>query len=525
MISSELILALLVPPLVFEGALHIEWKRFRNNLDLILLMSVPGVILGTFIVGWMVVGIEGGVLNAARNLHIAGFEQLIPIPLAAAIAFGALISATDPVAVIAFFRSLGVDKRLSTLVEGESLLNDGTSIVIFNLAVAIGGASFAQTAANPVKFDLLLSTLEFLKVSIGGAVVGIAISWLAGVVLSRTNNRLVETTITIVVAFGSYVLAQTIGVSGIIAVMAAGIYLGTVIPPYTTPTTKIALFNFWEVLSFVFTSFLFLMIGWIIDIREVFTLQNLVLLLAGVAAVLTARFLIVYGMAGINNLGTLLQRRFRKVVRRQMVPFSFQHIMFWGGLRGAISLALVLSLSPNQFGTGVGTQIQLMTFGVLLFTLIVQGTTIGPLVKRLGLSRKSPSQLEKELTIGRYYTALAAQKELERLHENGILTGSLWEAMHEAQKEERTEYDLMVRNLLYRYPNLSFELAVQARYLILEAERTALNDAVKREVISDQAEDELLRRLDDRIRALDIINREQGDASLLTDEDAGGSSL
>lgn len=516
MISSDLILALFVPPLIFEGALHIEWRRFRANIGIILLMAVFGVLLGTFIVGGVVVSIEEALLSLGQQLGIRSLDTLISIPFTAAIAFGALISATDPVAVIAFFRTLGVGKRLSILVEGESLLNDGTSIVIFHLAVALGGASAAGSGA--VSFDLFNTIAEFLKVSLGGLAIGIVIGRLAEGLLRRTENRLVETTITIPVAFGAYVLAERFHLSGILAVVAAGIYLGNSIPVYTTPTTKLALYNFWEVLSFIVTSFIFLLIGWIIDVRELISIQNLVLVTAAVVAILVARLLVVYGMSALTNLLITLSSKRRKALQTEKVPAAYQHVMFWGGLRGAISLALALSLAPNQFGPGVGNQLQLMTFGVVLFTLIVQGTTIERLIKRLGLAKKSVQQIEKERAIGRYYTALAAQRELNRLQETGIVSGTLWKAMEEAQQAELTEHDLVVRDLLHRYPSLSVELALQARYSILDAERTALGEALRREVISERIQEEMLEDLDARIQALEIIARQEG-ASLLFDED------
>jgi CPA1 family monovalent cation:H+ antiporter len=522
--SSELILALFVPPLIFEGALHIEWRRFRSNLGIILLMAVFGVLLGTFIVGGVVIGIEEALLSVGEQLGIQSLDALVSIPFIGAVAFGALISATDPVAVIAFFRTLGVGKRLSILVEGESLLNDGTSIVIFNLAVALGGFS-AVSGGGAVDFDLLGTVIQFLEVSIGGLVVGLLIGRLAETVLRRTDNRLVETTITIPVAFGAYVLAERFHLSGILAVVAAGIYLGNSIPNNTNPTTKLVLYNFWEVLSFIFTSFIFLLIGWIIDIRALISIQNLVLVFSAVVAILVARLLVVYGMSAITNIAIKISNRRKKALKIEKVPVAFQHVMFWGGLRGAISLALALSLTPNEFGPSVGSQLQLMTFGVVLFTLIVQGTTIERLIKRLGLAKKSKLQIEKERSIGRYYTALAANKELNRLHETGIISGTLWKAMEEAQTAELTEHDLVVRDLMHRYPNLSVELALQARYSILDAERIALGEALRREVISEKIQEEMLEELDARIEALEIIARREGVVTLFEDDISKGAQL
>lgn len=508
-VTSELILALFVPPLIFEGALHISWKSFRDNLRPILLMAVVGVLLGTFIVGSIVAGIGWAVDPLAAALNLPQLQNLDPIPFAAAIAFGALISATDPVAVIAFFRSLGVGKRLSMLVEGESLLNDGTSIVIFNLALALGGAAAGSRGAT--EFNLLMVVWDFTRVAVGGLIVGLLVGFLVDHFFLRPlDERLVETTVTMLAAFGSFILAEQLHLSGILAVVAAGIYIGNALPGHTTPTTKVALFNFWEIVAFVVTSLIFLLIGTQIDIRDVISPQNIVLVLAAVVAILVSRTLVVYGMSALSGrLGT-------------PIPRSYQHVMFWGGLRGAISLALALSLSSNAFGTGVGAQLRLMTFGVVLFTLLVQGTTIEGLLKRLGLAHRSPRQIEKEQQMGRFYAARAARIELERLHERGMISGSLWEAMLEAQEAELQQHDQDVQAMWQKYPGMSTELALQVRRAMLRAERTALAEANRQEIISEEVQQEMMELIDARMELLGLLEERGTTVPLLEEKGDSG---
>lgn len=519
LISSEIILAFFVPPLVFEGALQIDWKRFQSNLSPILLMAVLGVVIGTLIVSGVVSAISGGFGALSEEMVPPALRDFPVLPVSATLAFGALISATDPVAVIAFFRSLGVGKRLGILVEGESLLNDGTSIVIFNLALAMGTAALVGGSATATELSTLpFAIWVFCKVSIGGLIVGFLVGKLAEILFKSTDNRLVETTITIPVAFGSYVLAEQLEFSGILSVVAAGIYLSTVIPANTSPTTKIALYNFWEVTSFIVTSLIFLIIGWVIDIRQFLSPQNLALVFAAVLAVVLARALVVYGISAFTNFVlSPLGGRWR-TSRVSQIPVSYQHVMFWGGMRGAISLALALSLSPNEFGPGVGEQLRLMTFGVVLFTLLVQGTTIEKLIKKLGLAARSESQLEKERYLGRYYISRAAQAELNRLHESGVISGSLWKAMEEAQQSELADHDREVRDLLHRFPELSNQLALQARRSILFAERTALDEALRNEVITEVVHERMLVELDARSKALELIAQQES-VSLFIDED------
>src|SRR4030042_5738873 len=197
-LTPELILGLFVPPLVFEAAFHLNFRELRRNLTAILLLAVPGVILTTFIIG--------GIL-------VFGIKVSLPI----ALLFGALFAATDPVAVVALFRTLDVPKRLSVLIEGESLFNDGTAIVLFNLMLVIALTS---------KVDLISSVGKFFSVSIGGIIVGLVLGWLVAQLISRVDNHLIETTLTTVLAFGSYLAAERLGVSGVLAVLAAGLWKG-----------------------------------------------------------------------------------------------------------------------------------------------------------------------------------------------------------------------------------------------------------------------------------------------------------
>jgi len=201
-ISPQIILALLVPPLVFEAAFHLRWDDLRRDFWLILLFAIPGVILTTLLVG--------GVVAWGTGLAIQ-----------AAMVFGALISATDPVSVVALFRRLGVPRRLQVLLEGESLFNDGTAIVMFNLMVSIALAG---------KFSAVQSVREFLPVAGGGVLIGLALGTLFSQVISRIDDPLVETTLTTVLAFGSYLVAEYFHVSGVLAVVAAGIVNGNAGP-------------------------------------------------------------------------------------------------------------------------------------------------------------------------------------------------------------------------------------------------------------------------------------------------------
>ena len=266
--------------------------------------------------------------------------------------------------MIAFFRSVGVDKRLSTLIEGESLLNDGVAVVLFALALSTTSALSGGSSANPT---VLQGVLEFIRVAGGGILVGLATGLLVAQVIGRLNDPLVETTLSMALAVGSFVLAGTIDVSGILAVLTAGLVIGSLDLKQLSPTTRITLYNFWELLAFVANSVVFLIVGLQISLGRLVDHAGDVAI--AVIAILVSRAIVVYGMSALSSRVS------------QPIPVKYRHVMFWGGLRGAVSLALALSLT-GPFSEDLKT----MTFGVVLFTLVVQGLTIEPLIKRLGLS-------------------------------------------------------------------------------------------------------------------------------------------
>ncbi len=478
-LSSELILALLVPPLIFEATLNLEWRILRQNLLPILMLALVGTLTGTFIVA-------GLILMTGRY-----FIPSLELPFAAAIAFGALISATDPVAVIALFRDLGVSKRLAILVEGESLFNDGIAIVIFNLALGIG---VAMAAAEGEVFNLFEAIEEFFRVALGGLGVGIVLGFVVSyVILKNVDDHLIETATTVTLAFGSFVIAEEFHVSGVLSVVAAGIFVGNVGMSNTTPTTKIALVNFWEFLAFVVNSMVFLLIGLQADLFE-FQL-NITLLAAALLIVLLSRSIVVYVISWVHS----------KVDARRLIPREARHVIFWGGLRGAISLALALSLTGAIFGDDVAEVVQLMTFSVVLFTLLVQGTTIAGLLGRLGLTARSEHEHQQRRQQALLYASRTGREELDRLYKQGILTAEVWEAMSDVYEDEVKRRDQQLRSLLRDYPELEQTMILQARRDLLRAERSAYSDALRRGLISEEIYHELIRETDNQIAALGLI--------------------
>ncbi len=451
-LTPELILALFVPPLVFEAAFHINLQELRRNLPAILLMAIPGVILTTFIIG---------------GLLVIGIHLSLPI----ALVFGSLIAATDPVAVVALFRTLGVPKRLTTLIEGESLFNDGTAIVLFNLMLAIALTS---------QFSLTGNIVKFFTVSTGGIVVGLILGWLIAQLISRVDNYLIETTLTTILAFGSYLVAERFGFSGVLAVVAAGLVNGNISPQGMSPTSRIVIFNFWEYVAFLTNSVLFLLIGLQVNITGLIASWRPILW--AILAVFLARIIIVYGLSWLIN----------RVA--DPIPLKWQHILNWGDLRGAISLALVLSL-PASMGAQRDL-LRVMAFGVVLFTLLVQSTTMSPLMRWLKIITRSRAQVEYELQHARLTALRSALARLDRLHNDGMLSSHSWERLKRFITDEASSLAEKVRGMLLADPVLEAEELDTGWREMLRAQRSSLLSLRQDGVISEEIYEQLSSDID-----------------------------
>jgi CPA1 family monovalent cation:H+ antiporter len=456
-LTPDLILALFVPPLVFEAAFHLDFRHLRDNLLPILALAVPGVLLTTLIVG-AIVSVGGG------------------ITLTSALVFGALISATDPVAVVALFRALGAPRRLVVLVEGESLFNDGTAIVVFNLVLA---AALATGQTSSLSQSLLDGVVEFVRVSAGGIAIGVGLGWVAAWVIGRVDDYLIEITVTTVLAFGAYLLAERVHVSGVLAVVAAGIVCGTLGPRGMSPTTQIVLFNFWEYLAFVANSLVFLLIGLDVNIPQLAAQFGPIALAVG--AVLLSRALVVYGLSAVLNF------------RRPRVSWPYKHVLFWGGLRGAIGLALVLSL-PVTFADR--ELLRVMTYGVVLFTLLIQGVTMSPLLQRLGLIERDAGRLEYERQHAQLMAAIAARERIEGLHHSGTISSATWEQLAPELEASIASSRTAQQELLTRQPTLHDAEIEATRREGLRAQRATLATLLSDGVISEPVYQDLVTRVD-----------------------------
>jgi CPA1 family monovalent cation:H+ antiporter len=389
------------------------------------------------------------------------------LPLSAALVFGALIAATDPVVVVAIFRKLGAPKRLEVLLEGESLLNDGTAIILFGLAL---------TAAQGSGYGLGQAIGDFLLLGVGGLLVGVSLGWLVSQLIARIDDYLIETTLTTVLAFGAYLTAERFHLSGVLAVVAAGIVCGNVGPRGMSPTTRIVVFNFWEYIAFLANSAVFLLIGLHIDLTVLAAAWRPILW--AIAAVLVSRAITTYLVSGLAA----------------RLPVNWRHVLFWGGPRGAIALALALSL-PATLGPARET-IATMTFGVVLFSILVQGMSMDWLVRRLKLVVLTSERAEYERRHARALAARAGQDRLQRLHRDGLISSPTWDAIRPIAEERVRALTAAVQDALREAPGLGHGELLMAWRESLRAQRTLIARLRRDGLISESVHDELVSEID-----------------------------
>ena len=340
-VTPGLVLGVFVPGLVFAAAYSIDWTDLRPALGPILALAIPGVLASAAVVGFA--------------LHVGG-----GLPLELAFVIGAITAATDPVAVVATMRRLDVPRGLRTLVDGESLLNDGTGLVLFALAVR-------NVEAGVGAADAMVRFVGTIAVS---GVVGVAGGLVAARLVRSTEERTIQLAVSLVTAYGTYQLADVFGLSGILATVIAGVALGSRMRRTAGSQVRVReIEDLWDVVAFILTSLVFLLIG--------FAVRPSSLIGAG-GAVAVATGAVVVGRALIVYLPAAAVRLWR---RAQVVPRGWTHVIFWSGLRGAIALAAALSL-PADFPER--ELLQQISFGIVLVTLLVQGAG-APIVVRWAL--------------------------------------------------------------------------------------------------------------------------------------------
>ncbi len=338
-LTKDLIFTVFLPPLIFEAALCINWREFRKNLPVVALLASVGVVL-------------------AAAVTAVGMHYALSWDWGSAALFGVLIAATDPVSVIATFKEAGVRGRLRLLIEAESLLNDGTAAVAF---IAVLGV----LAGAPLEFVPVASTL--LLMTVGGALVGAVVATGFMLLAGRTPDYLVEITFTTLAAYGSFFVAEHFNMSGVLAALTAGLVVGNFRSSTSlTDAGRHALEPFWEYVAFIANSMIFILIG-AQEAQQHF--QDLWLpVVVAILLVVLGRAVAIYPLCAVFSKSSL------------KVAVQLQHVLFWGGLRGALALALALAL-PEDLPRRA--EVVTITFAVVAFSVFAQGLSITPLLRRL----------------------------------------------------------------------------------------------------------------------------------------------
>ena len=339
-LTKDLIFTALLPPLLFEAALFIHWNQLRRDFLVIVVLATLGVLLAASV--------------TATGMHfLAGWEWLGSLVL------GVLIAATDPVSVIAMFKEAKAKGRLLVLIEAESLFNDGTAAVAFGVVVALVSGRHLTS---------LEITATLLKTIGGGVLCGAAVALGALLLVGRTNDHLVEITFTTIAAYGSFLLAEHFALSGVLATITAGLVMGNFTSLGTiSDRGKEAVQAFWEYAAFVANSFVFLLIG-MHEAHQNFTMVWLPVVIA-IVLVTLGRAVAIYPCCHLFSRSSL------------RVSMKHQHVLFWGGLRGALALALALGLPPE---VPKREEIITISFAVVAFSVFVQGLTMAPFLRKMG---------------------------------------------------------------------------------------------------------------------------------------------
>jgi Na+/H+ antiporter len=448
-LPSEVVLVLFLPPLLYYAAFFSSPRDLRADARAITLQAV-GLVLATM-----------GTVALTAHALIGG------LPWPAAFALGAIVSPTDPLAATAIARRLGLSRRLVTLLEGESLVNDATALVAYRIAVgaAIGGTFVVWEAG-----------LRFVAGVAGGVALGFGVGWLVAKIRRRLDDPPVEIVVTLITGYAAYLPAEWVGASGVLATVTAGLYVGWQAPALASATTRLLGFSFWEVLVYLLNAVLFILVGLQLHPilggvtgRSVASLLGLAVLVSGI--VIAVRIAWVFT---VPYLLRALDRRPEAIARR--VGARERLVVGWSGMRGAVSLAAALAL-PVESADGQPfperNLIVFLTFAVIFATLVVQGLTLPGLIRRLGARREDGAEEREELR-ARLGATDAALARLEELAAEDWTRGDTVErlrGMYEYRRQRLSARAGIVQDDGYEERSLAYQQLVRE---LLEAQRRAI---------------------------------------------------
>lgn len=465
-LTKALLFNIFLPGLLFEAAFYIEFKQVWRNRLMINGLAVPGVIVAIILTALILT-------PAANHLHLVRdftWQQ--------ALVFGAIISATDPIAVISIFRNLGVPSRLSLLLESESLLNDGTAIVFFTLSVGL------VTGALVTPLGL---ALDFVTIVGAGALIGVGFGLAVSQVIKHVDEPMIDTMLTTIAAYGSFVAAEHFHFSGVIATVAAGILCANHgARAAMSPSTRIAVENFWRYMAFALNSIVFLLIGLEVNFQALLSAWEVIL--AAYLIVTVARTLVIFSVSSL--LGKT----------REHIPWTWSVTLIWGGLRGAVPMVLVLSLPPSFPHQELLVSI---TFGVVIISILVHGLTMSPLLKWLGVVSGKRGQADYELLYGKLQATHAALEEIERMARVHFINPAVLASLRDEYQQKVERDSRVLDNLPAARDQRHTEEVQRARRHLLLVERRVIIDAVHNGTLSPAVQEKMLADIDGQLLRLE----------------------
>jgi Na+/H+ antiporter len=462
-LNPDLVFLFFLPPLLFPAALFTSWRDFRANLRPISLLAVGLVLFTTVIVAWLA-------------------HHFMKLPLAAGFVLGAIVSPPDAIAATAIAERLNVPRRIVTILEGESLVNDATALIAYRFAVA---------AALTGSFSLVSASAQFFIVGIGGILVGLAVGWLAVWFHKRVDDAPIEITVSLLTPFVAYLSAERLGISGVLAVVSAGLYLGWRMPEILSYRTRLQAGPVWEMLEFLLNGFVFILIG--LQLPEVLSglpesdysfgkLVGYALIIS--LAVIVIRMLWVFPAAYLPRL------LFKKIRAKDPYP-NWRHVTIigWTGMRGVVSLAAALALKENFPGRDL---ILFLTFVVIFATLVLQGLSLSWLIRRLGI--KDDGSARKEELEARLKANRAALDHLKKIAESNPAKADALERLRveyedhirQVEGDEPKNAGTPLRLFSSEYERLSHEALQEERKTILQLRNeSVISDEVLRRIQRD----------------------------------------
>ncbi len=465
-LSKSLLFAVFLPGLLFEAAFHLDSRKYWANKLAIHGLAVPGVVVAICVTAFMLYPVVQGL----------GLEH--GFGLIDSFVFAGMVAATDPIAVVALFKSLGAPERLSVLVEGESLLNDGTAVVLFGVILTLATGADVTVAG---------AVVDFLRTCGLGILIGGALGYAGSRLIHLVDDPMIEITVTVVVAWGSFALAEQAHASGVLATVAGGLLCGNYAARTgMSPSTKIAATAFWAYVAFALNSIVFLLIGFEVELGGVVAAWKTVLV--AWLATTAARGVV------IGAVSVLLRRS------RERLPRWWATVMCWGGIRGGLSMVLVLALPTGfphrQFLVNV-------VFGVVLVSILLQGTTMAPLLRALGIASGNDDRLRYQRARAEALAARAALGELRALGRSQAAQPSLLAELREHYRARIADADSRLRSIHLTDAMLDEEERRRLQRHLLLVEKGRILRAIQEGLTSEEAAAEVLADLDARLVLLD----------------------